>query len=371
MQEHKELALDALLASIGENGSGEDLSFSLLFDEIKEARRADPDYLSQGDWATELKQANWPEVIERSAEALATQSKDLMLASWLCEALAHRDHFQGLAFGLHLIARMAEQYWDSLYPDMEDGPEQRLSRFSWLDSTLSQVVNELPLTQEHNYGLQHYQESRWVENLALQNPDAMEQALQDGKINAEIFQRAVVLSTTEFLREQHANVNVCLAQLSMLADTLDKLLGDDAPVFRDLREHLEQCVQLIERLLSERGEPIEPEVETPSTEGSSGTDTGGNNVVPTAGAAAAPMGGHGALRTTPRTREEAFELLNGVAQFFKQTEPHSPVPYLVERAIRWGRMPLEEWLRDVIHEDQVVDSIRETLGTQRRDTSEY
>lgn len=368
MQEHKELTLDALLAPIGESGSGEDLSFSLLFDEIKEARRADPNYLSQGDWATELKLANWPEVIERSAEALANQSKDLMLASWLCEALAHRDHFQGLAFGLHLTAQLAEQYWETLYPDMEDGPEQRLSRFAWLDSTLSQVVNELPLTQEHDYGLQHYQESRWVENLALQNPDAMESALQEGKINAEIFQRAVVLSSTEFLREQHANVKGCIAQLSLLADVLVKLLGVDAPVFRELREHLEQCVQLVERLLSERGESLEPVVETDNRDPVTNTDAATDTVTAVSRTA---EGERAALRTAPRTREEAFELLNGVAQFFKQTEPHSPVPYLVERAIRWGRMPLEEWLRDVIHEEQVVDSIRETLGTQRHDTSEH
>ena len=74
-----------------------------------------------------------------------------------------------------------------------------------------------------------------------------------------------------------------------------------------------------------------------------------------------------ALRTTPQSREEAFEMLQGVAQFFKGSEPHSPVPYLVERAVRWGRMPLEEWLRDVIREEHVIDGIRETLGTQRRD----
>lgn len=367
MQEHKELVLEALLAPIGENGCGEDLSFSLLFDEIKEARRADPDYLSQGDWATELKQANWPEVIERTTDALMTQSKDLMLASWLCEALAHRDHFPGLAFGLHLIARLSDHYWDSLFPDMEDGPDQRLARFSWLDNTLTQVVDELPLTQEHNYGLLHYHESRWVENLGLQNPEAMEQALQDGKINAEIFQRAVTHSSTDFLREQYGHVKQCIAQLDLLSETLEQLLGDDAPVFREFHEHLEQCVQLIERLLSERGEPITSEQDNTNGDTSSNAELEQRAGV---ASAVAPKGSAGALRTAPLNREEAFELLSGVAQFFKQTEPHSPVPYLVERAIRWGRMPLEEWLRDVIHEEQVVDSIRETLGTQRRDTSE-
>jgi len=47
-----DLSLAALVAPI-EGGSGEDLSFSALFDQIKEARRADPDYLTHGDWQTD------------------------------------------------------------------------------------------------------------------------------------------------------------------------------------------------------------------------------------------------------------------------------------------------------------------------------
>lgn len=367
MQQHKELMLDTLLAPIGEQGSGEDLSFSLLFDEIKEARRADADYLSQGDWASELKHANWPKVIEQASEALASQSKDLMLACWLCEGLAQRDHFQGLAFGLHVMDGVTQRYWDTLFPDMEDGLEQRLSRYAWLDTTMTQVVNEMPLTQEREYGLQHYQESRRVENQALQNPSSMQEALEEGKINAEIFQRAVVLSSTEFLRARHGEIKACVTQISALANTLERLIGRDAPVFRELREHLDECLQLVERLLTDRGESISETVEETLDE------TASENVVgesAAAGDTASIMGGSGALRTTPRTREEAFELLNGVAQFFKQTEPHSPVPFLVERAMRWGRMPLEEWLRDVIREEHVVDSIRETLGTQRRENSD-
>jgi hypothetical protein len=51
--------LDALLAPIaGENPSGENLQYSGLHDEIREARRADDD-VPQGDWVHELKVADW------------------------------------------------------------------------------------------------------------------------------------------------------------------------------------------------------------------------------------------------------------------------------------------------------------------------
>ena len=40
------------------------------------------------------------------------------------------------------------------------------------------------------------------------------------------------------------------------------------------------------------------------------------------------------------------------------------MPYLIERAIKWGNMPLEGWLNDVIKDSNVVDSIRDVLGTK-------
>ena len=51
-----------------------------------------------------------------------------------------------------------------------------------------------------------------------------------------------------------------------------------------------------------------------------------------------------------------------IAAFFQKTEPHSPVAYLVQRAVKWGNMPLEGWLRDVIHDENVLYSLRQTLG---------
>jgi type VI secretion system protein ImpA len=89
---------------------------------------------------------------------------------------------------------------------------------------------------------------------------------------------------------------------------------------------------------------------------------------PTAGAEVA--GAAGATATVgafssgidPRDRSEALRRLAAVAEFFRKTEPHSPISYLVQRAARWGEMPLEEWLREVIKDDVVLGGVRETLG---------
>lgn len=354
------LSLAELTAPI-DGGSGADLSFSTLFDQIKEARRADPDYLTQGDWQTELKSSDWELTVSLAAQGLAQQSKDLMLVAWLSEGLAHQYHFVGINFGLTLAERILQAFWGDLYPTLEDGMEERNARLAWLKASLVDVVGGLPITSGDNFGLLRYDESRHVENLALQNPQAMRVAIDEGKINAEMFQRSVVLTDTDHLRLKATEITACLMACRQLQATCDSLFGSEAPSFVALDDILSRAARLVEKLLKDRGIEVNPVQAKPDTLGTPELDT------PQAGAAMpsqqqTPPSTQ--LRTTPGTRDEAFTMLASVAQFFKTTEPHSPVPYLIERAIKWGNMPLEGWLSDVIKDGNVIDGIRDVLGTK-------
>jgi type VI secretion system protein ImpA len=42
------------------------------------------------------------------------------------------------------------------------------------------------------------------------------------------------------------------------------------------------------------------------------------------------------------------------------------VAYLVQRAVRWGEMPLENWLDEVIADANVLNALRETLGLPKK-----
>jgi type VI secretion system protein ImpA len=210
-------------------------------------------------------------------------------------------------------------------------------------------------------GVLRYDESRHVENLALQNPKAMQTALNEGKINAEIFQRSVALSDTDHLRAKALQIGTSLNACKRLQASADRLFGHEAPSFASLADMLSRASQLAEKLLKDRGVELHPAavaVAEPEAIFVS-TDASGEPMnTPVQASAPAPM------RTTPLTRDEAFTMLAGIAQFFKQSEPQSPVPYLIERAIKWGNMPLEGWLSDVIKDSNVVDNIRDVLGTR-------
>src|ERR1700730_3506175 len=114
------LRSDLLTPIPGDNPSGQNLRYAPVFDKIKDARREDDD-AAQGDWKRERKVADWPFVVKTASEAIATKSKDLQLAAWLTEALLHTQGAAGLREGLDLLKGILETFWDTLYPELEDG----------------------------------------------------------------------------------------------------------------------------------------------------------------------------------------------------------------------------------------------------------
>src|SRR3990167_1601390 len=106
-QENRDrMELDALLAPISyASPCGEDMSFSLEFDQIADMRRQDDPTLDQGEWVTSLKVADWPGVAQACSTLLNSRTKDLRLAMWLTEALALTQGYAGLDQGLQLCTQ--------------------------------------------------------------------------------------------------------------------------------------------------------------------------------------------------------------------------------------------------------------------------
>jgi type VI secretion system protein ImpA len=138
----------------GESPGGVDLRYDPLFDKIKEARRADVD-APQGEWTTTLKTADWPLVIKLSKEALSTKSKDLQIAAWMTEALLKREGFSGLASGLDVLGGLGEQFWDSLYPEIDDGDaEMRAAPLEWIDRSFDVSIRMVALDRAGHDSIQ-------------------------------------------------------------------------------------------------------------------------------------------------------------------------------------------------------------------------
>jgi predicted component of type VI protein secretion system len=68
----------------------------------------------------------------------------------------------------------------------------------------------------------------------------------------------------------------------------------------------------------------------------------------------------------PRSRDEAYRRLGEIAEYLLRTEPHSPVSYLVKRAVAWGEMPLTELLQELLDSESDLKQIYRLLGTRGR-----
>ena len=371
------LDFDALLAPIdGDNPAGESVRYAGTYDAIQEARREDDD-LDRGDWERATKVADWAGVIATATDTLATRSKDLQIAVWLVEALIKRHGFAGLRDGLRLLWELQERFWDSLYPEIEDDDlEFRAAPLEWLNEKIAVPIRQVPVTQGLNgerYSWFDREESRVTDNLGRRSEEAMQAAIASGKLTGEQFDKAAESTPLDY----YQTIFEDLTQGQEAYDKLDQLLDDHygraAPSCMNIKQALQDCHAMVEDMVKKRGgfatkslpseaegEPAgERDLAEPSQDGVEPA-VAVAPPAPSVNDAVAPL--TAGLTLEPKDRADALRRLAAVADFFRRTEPHSPVAYLVQRAVRWAELPLEEWLKYVIHDDTTLANVRETLG---------
>jgi type VI secretion system protein ImpA len=363
------LDFETLLAPIpGDNPSGESLRLAAPYDAIQEARRSDDD-LDQGDWVRPTKAADWSGVIKIATEALATKTKDLQLAVWLVEALVKRYGFPGLRDGLRLLWELQERFWDTLYPEIDDGDlEFRTGLLGWLNLKLPPSIRLIPVTQGMNaegYAWIRWKESRDVDNIGRRDQAAMAALVAEGKITGEQFDKAVEATPLVYCQTLFEDLNEAGREYEHLDRTVDDRFGRESPGLTGIKQAIADCLSLVTEIGKKKGgfDPTaEPELapQAPEEAADVGVQENSQPVL-------SPPSRSVVVSLELQSRADALRQLAAVADYFRRTEPHSPVSYLIQRAVRWGEMPLEAWLQNVIHDESVLDQLRETLGLKDSD----
>jgi type VI secretion system protein ImpA len=340
-----------LLAPISDDGpAGEDLRYTDVYDQVQEARREDDPSLPQGVWQTKLKQADWPTVGAVCAEALATRSKDLQLAAWLLEARFHLEGLPGVRSGLALLSDLCTRYWEDLYPGSPDELGARLSPVHWLNEKFALRLRHIPVALAASGDPQVYTVADW-EEAVRRNDKGQKERIKQG---AAATQRRFYVDSLE-----------CVDGTSLEATRLERVLeercGDDGPSLSRLRGHLMAARQLLAAFLAEHHGAAEPEApqplpepELPAPAAGEGSDDPQSMDVQNGAAPA----------TRFRSREEAYRLLAEIADYLLRVEPHSPTPYLIKRAVGWGRMPLAEVLQELVRDPNDLRAVYSLLGIE-------
>ncbi|WP_179958214.1 type VI secretion system protein TssA [Chitinimonas arctica] len=357
------IPLEELLLPIdSERPSGKSVRGNGVYTAIREARREDDASLPLGAWAYELKQADWDKVSDLAAHALVSKSKDLQLAAWLLEAQIAIAGFEAIPAGMLLMQSLCERYWDTLYPRIDEGDQEyRANILRWVNEKLLPQIRLLPISSSgrgsREYGWADYEQAKRNEQIRAKGRHGQHEI--EG-VTVQEFQAAMSATPTEAHGAQYRLLVDALEGIEALAASLDRLWGEEAPSLNGLAGLLEQIQALTAGELYKRGvrlgatrrdEKPAADIISAAAGAESGSGDGG--------------GGGGAAPGGPlRNRAEAYQQLAVIADYLASLEPHSPVPYLVMRAVEWGNMNTAELYHELFLKSGGQLNVFELLGLE-------
>lgn len=372
-----ELDLDALATPLeGDNPSGENLQSSeegralrsALRDLREEARRierrADEGDSSDGGWPAA--RSIWRDLRDQAIDVLTRRSRDLDVMAMCIEALARTDGFAGLAAGFTMAGTMVESSWSTLYPapDPEDGPadeariiEERtfpLQRLVGVDSEglLIPAILHIPLAHgraDEQYALCHWRSSRDLVNEESQ--DKINLAIERGAVSPAQFEQAVSSTALAEITAIFTDLIHAAEVWEALSEVVSSASGGQALLpAGQIRDLFEECVAAIKTFAPGAiPQPFSPEGDA---------DGAGEPIADGAGAEGGGAGGG----SSPGSREDAFRRLELIAVFFENHDPHSLVAAQIRNIVRLGRLPRDEYYRQLLRDESALSLLFRAAG---------
>lgn len=385
--------LAAFLAPLEIDGpAGPSLRYDPVYARIRDARAHEDASLPMGEWTRPLKKADWRVAEMLCTELLQRRSKDLQVATWLTEAWVHRHAIDGLTAGALLLHGLVREFWDDVHPRIEDGDaEMRAATFVWANDTLAQtLLMRVPLLAWPEFTPPFINLSDWQRALTTEFGAGAGTAAGNSKSKGsakEVVEEpsAQTVSRQDILERAARDLNTLAAlddRVALAADAwrdltalLDERLGTDAPSLSKVAEMLTRMRQALRSLLQGRDPRNQPKPAAPAQRPAGTADTStipatpmsandmSEATSPSSSSAAAPLP---QAATTGRigSRAEAYQLLELAAAYLMREEPHSPTPYLVNRAVAWGSMPLPQLMQEVLREDGDLNRYFSIIGVR-------
>jgi len=336
--------VDDLLNPIdGPNPSGADLRYEEIYSKIKEARREE-DVPPAGMTESDRKVADNPLVIKLTTEVLTKKTKDLWLAAWLTEAWVKQNGFSGLKDGMTLCHGMVEKFWDTLYPEIEDGDmELRAAPLEFLATRLEIPLKSVRLVQKEPYGFTDVQESRKLGHEGDAKSDEAKQAraaaIAEGKLALEALDKFFEETPKVFYAKGEKDLDGCLEIVASLKESCNAKFGDTGPSLGPLESLLGEIRVYMHGFLQKKREkepdPVEEGQPGATAEGAAQAVSG--EMRERAGATPAGIVIPFADKE-PAERRGAITAVAGAAAALRKLDPSSPAPYLMMRGLRWGEL---------------------------------
>jgi type VI secretion system protein ImpA len=346
---------EALLAPIpGDEPAGKAVPFATREILEKARKEVNPNAYAADDplRPTDVVRADWGLIVETAQQVLTESTKDMLTAARLTEAVlkVHGEElrgFAGLRDGLQLMRRMLDECWDRIYPPIEEeGDEEvRAAALSWLDDNdrgarFPLSIRTTPLVLFEGKGLS------WKDWKDSNQPSENQEAIKEN------FSKAVEEAPRETCQSVADDLAECLTEVVELDRVLEAKLGTYAPSISNLRQAVYDCQVLAQQILAQKGSaPVEAS-EAGLEAGLNGSESDGSGATVSAG------------RPAMNSRAQVFQTIAEAAKILRQLEPHSPVPFMLERAVELGELPFPELMKVLIRNPDVLTTLGRELGVK-------
>ena len=188
----------------------------------------------------------------------------------------------------------------------------------------------IPITQDTSSGCYATWQYIRALDLSRENEDKQRKKTDNGVISVEQINRAVSESSKEFYGKLVAQLNSAIDEFEQLSKQMDRVMGQPQPTSA-ISKSLQKCLDSVKYLAADKLAVISAEVDD-------GLDINFDGETQTIGA----------VDNQLQTRQQVIKSLQQAAEFFRKTEPHSPMSYSLEQVIRWSSLTLPELLQELI-----------------------
>jgi type VI secretion system protein ImpA len=294
---------------------------------------------------------HWTAVRDLAVEALAKKAKDIEIAAWLTESLVRRDGLTGLTAGAKALSGLVTRYWDDgLFPTPdEDGIAGRVAPVAGLNGeggngTLLQPLRKLLLYERADGTPVTYWQFEQAEEVEALDQGRRTQRLASGVLPYADLEAEAKTVGRDRLVGILRDVTQAMEAWRGLDEALAAAAQGAAPSTGRVYDLLEKLRRIVERY-------------APLPETSGQPRQGAEQAVPREAAAPAPApAGHTA------TREEMLQEISRIAAHFRISEPHSPLSYTLDVAVRRARLGLPDLLKEMMPELGARSAILSGLG---------
>ncbi len=315
----------------GENPAGESMEYDSLYLEMDSLAISVPDS-QMGESKIEGRGPDWKKLKE-NCQKLWGKTRDLRVASYLAVAETADGGLEDCAAAFKLILFLVRDMWDAMYPkleiDDENDPTERLNILTMLSPEPGAINDPVMFISK-------FRTIRLVPVLPY--------TLRDHLISINEFEAAdgqtvnPGLISGELMRIPREEVEKQAALAGELKETVEAICSA-------ANEKMQSGYSLaMGSLIGEINKLCKFYAQYSG--GSSGET---ENIEDSSSITAVPAsGGFNLASFIPGTRSDALLLLRKGAEYFQRQEPNSPIPFLVNRALRFSEMSFIDLLEDIV-----------------------